>query len=144
MHSHFRWSRVKLSLERNPCFNGRCVAPPPLAHPPTQQPYVWWHVLLNSTRSLKKSSSRANCCLDTSQVPCRSSSVSVRATTKHSAKELYFIIKQNPWIAWLVFFNTQISTAILPRTLFPWHTSDNVPLPRHGADRFRVFKTTLN
>jgi len=32
--------------------------------------------------------------------------------------------------------------AMLQRTLFPWHTSDNVPLAGHGVGSFQSFKIT--
>ena len=34
----------------------------------------------------------------------------------------------------------QISIALLQRILFPRHTSDSVPMGRHGVDSFQVFK----
>ena len=34
----------------------------------------------------------------------------------------------------------QLSIFALLRTLFPWHTSDNVLLVRHGVDISQVFK----
>ena len=41
-------------------------------------------------------------------------------------------------------FKTQLSIVILPRTLFPWQTGDNVPLGRYRVDSFQVFKMTVN
>jgi len=37
----------------------------------------------------------------------------------------------------------QISIGVLTRTLFPWHTGDNVPLALRGVDRVHVFKITV-
>ena len=37
----------------------------------------------------------------------------------------------------------QISITVLLWTLFPRHTSDNVPLACHSVDSFHVFKITV-
>jgi len=37
-------------------------------------------------------------------------------------------------------FSKRKSTAIVPSTQFPRHTSNNVPLVRHAVDYFHVFK----
>jgi len=39
---------------------------------------------------------------------------------------------------------TQIYSAVLlPMILFPWHTSDNVPLTRHGVDSVTYSRSLL-
>ena len=37
----------------------------------------------------------------------------------------------------------EISIDVLLRTLFTWHTSDNVPSVSDGVDSFQVFKSVI-
>ena len=47
------------------------------------------------------------------------------------------------YVVKFLFLKMQISVAILPRTLFPWHTSDNVLLVLHGVDSLQIFKISV-
>jgi len=74
---------------------------------------------------------------------CRNRGLSYSSSAHQVAAEGAYhaeTVKQNPL---LNNFCVQISIAILPRTLFPWHTSDNVLPARHVVDRFQVHKITV-
>ena len=60
------------------------------------------------------------------------------ATIKSSLGK--FIIKQNDFFSFLQNASHVYLNGVLMRTLFPWHTSDNVPLVRHCVDSCHVYK----